>query len=109
MDNYKRYLKERYGRDLYFNDLGFVSYSFLEEGNRLYIHDAFTRKEYRKSGVLKGFIDHVLKEFPKVKMLQADSDINDPNCVESMQTILSWKAKPIALLADGRIVFEAKI
>ena len=52
MELWKKYIKEREGADIIYNDYGFVTYRNLND-SEIMIIDVFVDKEYRKTGAVQ--------------------------------------------------------
>ena len=60
MELYVDYIKERENADVLYNEKGFMSYK--EDFDGIFILDAYTKPEFRKSGVIKELLYGVIEK-----------------------------------------------
>lgn len=60
MSLYSDYLRERTTDDIIENEIGFVSYRFINDGKSVFITDIYVKRDFRKSGQASALADDVV-------------------------------------------------
>lgn len=61
MELYKEYLQEREDACIIYDDKGFATYKYLEDGI-VYIVDLYVKKEHRKNHIASGYAYKIIEE-----------------------------------------------
>ena len=90
MELYKEYLKEREDADVEYNDKGFMSYKVEKDG--VFILDAYVKKEHRKKGITKDFLNVIIEKTNSKKIYTStDKNANNQNLSENVILNLGFK------------------
>lgn len=94
MDLYAEYIAERESRALYLDPegRGFLTYSFHDDGNTLYIADIYVKPEFRREGLAAKMADKIT-DFAKSKGAQVvlgSIARHLPSAEASRKILLSW-------------------
>jgi hypothetical protein len=83
MELYKQYLKEREDAEIDYNDKGFMCYK-VEEGG-IFILDAYVKKEHRKEGITRNFLNNIIEKTNAKKIYTStDKKANNQNLSENV-------------------------
>lgn len=77
MEMYKKYTKEKYGREVYHNEHGFIEYELFND-NSMYIYTLYVTKEARNNGQGKVLETELIKKYnPSVIFCDICKDSNE--------------------------------
>lgn len=105
MKLYEGYCKEMYGRDMLYNENGFIVYKFFEDGS-LYIHSIYTSPESRGKGAYLEIEQELIdKVNPKSIFCYVDTTTSNPTLslkaiLKSGYSIFSTTTESIMLKKD---------
>lgn len=110
MELYKKYLEEREGKHLFYNEVCFIKYSY-PDSNSIYIEDIYVVPEKRKSHVAKNCAD---KLCIKAKEQFGCNTVFGSVCLDtigadnSIKVLHAWGMK-ISHHQDNMIYFKKEI
>lgn len=77
MELYKKYAKEKYNREVEYDEFGFIEYEYFNDGS-MYIYTLFVSKEGRNKGEGKGWESVIIeKHNPKIIYCDIAKDSNN--------------------------------
>lgn len=88
MELWKKYIKEREGADIIYNDYGFVTYRNLND-SEIMIIDVFVDKEYRKTGAVQKLWEELIKKTTP-KITYGSTDIKALNWESSHNFMINF-------------------
>lgn len=110
MSYYADYVKERMGDEIIENDVGFVTYRYLNEGKSVYIVDLYIRPDFRREHEASSLADQVVK-IAKAKgaiELLGTVNTNAKNATQSMDVLIGYGMKFFSSTAE-MLVFKKEV
>jgi predicted GNAT family acetyltransferase len=92
MKLWEKYIEEREGAKIIYNDHGFLTYLPMEE-NAVLIQDVFVEKEYRKKGIVNQLWNRLIEQ-TKPRMTYGMTDQESLNWEDSHSFMISFGFTP---------------